>query len=117
MSRQPTLSNIIHIRDFVDTIKDDLTGETTTNYAEIQTDVNVFEEENFSSPNIIIDPIRTRIRAYLTQEQRDTYPPNTFFYADGRFYTTLSTDGTPEISIQTLSLMRHIPLISNPTSG
>ena len=108
MSRQTTLSNTIHIRDFVDTIRDDHSRENTTGYVEIQTDINIFEEENFNSPNIITQPIRTRIRAYLTQEERGFYLPNTFFYADGRFSTSLSTDGSLEISVQTLSFMRYI---------
>ena len=115
MSRQTTLSNVIHIRDFVDTIGDDQTRENTAGYVEIQTDINIFEEENFNSPYVIAEPIRTRIRAYLTQEERDFYLPNTFFYADGRFSTTLSTDGTLEISIQALSLMRHISPPPLPT--
>ena len=46
--------------------------------------INIFEEDGFCSPNIIAEPIRTRIHAYLTREERDLYVPNTFFYVDGR---------------------------------
>ncbi|KAF2184189.1 hypothetical protein K469DRAFT_689516 [Zopfia rhizophila CBS 207.26] len=106
MSRQPTFTNIIHLRDFIDAITDDPTRENAPNYVEIQTDINIFEEDHFCSPNIIAEPIRTRIHVYLTQEERDLYVSNTFFYAEGRFSTALSTDDTLEINIQTLSLMR-----------
>src|SRR5690348_11852037 len=106
MSRQPTFTSMIHLRDFIDAIIDDPTRENAPNYVEIQTDINIFEESGFYSPNIVTEPIRTRIHTYLTREERDFYVPNTFFYADGRFSTALSTDGTLEISIQTLSLMR-----------
>lgn len=109
MSRQPTFLSVIHIRDFIDTIIDDPNRQTPSNYVEIQTDINVFEEDNFYSPNIVVEPIPARIHAYLTRAERDLYLPNTFFYADGRFSAALSADGILEISIQTLSLMRHDP--------
>jgi hypothetical protein len=70
--------------------------------------INIFEEDGFCSPNIIVEPIRTRIHAYLTREERGLYVPNTFLYADGRFSTALSTDDTLEINIQALSLMRYV---------
>ncbi|KAK9438541.1 hypothetical protein VB005_08102 [Metarhizium brunneum] len=107
MSRQPTFTTIIDLRDFVDAITDDPTRENAPNYVEIQTDLNIFEEDGFHDPNIATDPIRTRIHTYLTQEQRELYLPGAFFYADGRFFTALSMNGTLEISTQTLSLMRH----------
>ncbi|KAL8296205.1 hypothetical protein RB601_003590 [Gaeumannomyces tritici] len=106
MSRQPTFSSIIHLRDFVDTITDDSTRDAP-NYAEIRADINIFDEDGFYSPDIIAEPIRTRIHVYMTRDERDLYLPNTFFYADGRFSTVLSADGDLEISIQALSLMRH----------
>ncbi|KAJ0133166.1 5'-deoxyadenosine deaminase [Fusarium oxysporum f. sp. albedinis] len=109
MSLQSTFSNTFHLRDFVDTVTDDPSRENASNYVEIQTDANIFEESSFYSPNVNVEPIRTRIHAYLTREERDLYVPNAFFYADGRFSTTLSTDGPLEISVQALSLMRHVP--------
>jgi len=74
------------------------------NFVEIQSDINIFDEDGFYSPNIIIEPIRTRIHTYLTREQRDAYVPNAFFYADGRFPSAPSEDGTmryvrPHLSI------------------
>lgn len=108
MSRQPTFSSIIHIRDFIDTITNDPNRDNSANHVEILTDVNIFEEGNFYSPNIVVEPIRTRIHAYLTREERDHYIPNTFFYADGRFSTALSEDNTLEIKVQILSLMRYV---------
>jgi hypothetical protein len=105
---------MIHLRDFIDAITDDPTRENAPNYVEIQIDINVFEEDRFCSPNIIAEPIRTRIHAYLSREERDLYVSNTFFYADGRFSTALSTDDTLEINIQALSLMRYVRLHSLP---
>ncbi|KAH8661070.1 hypothetical protein BGZ61DRAFT_301742, partial [Ilyonectria robusta] len=107
MSRQSTFSNTIHLRDFVDNITDDPSRENTPNYVEIQTEVNIFEEDGFYSSGVDVEPIRTRIHAYLTREERDLYMPNAFFYADGRFSAALSTDGTLEISVQALSLSRY----------
>jgi len=79
MSPQTIFSSTIHLRDFVDTIAEDPSREDAPNYVEIQTDINIFEEDGFYSSNIDIDPIHTRIRAYLTREERDLYAPNTFF--------------------------------------
>lgn len=110
MSQQQPLSNIIHIRDFVDVVRDDPTRE---GYVEIQTEVNVFHEDGFYTPDVIVEPIQARIRAYLTQDQREQYVPNAFFYASGRFFTTLSADKTLELSIQALSLMRCVWLQSH----
>lgn len=108
MSKQQTFPSTIHVRDFVDVVVDDPTRENSPNYAEIHADINVFEEDGFSDPVISIEPIRTRIRTYLTREQRLTYPPDTFFYAHGRFFTVISQDGTLEMIIHTLSLMRYV---------
>ncbi|KAF1807902.1 hypothetical protein P152DRAFT_517962 [Eremomyces bilateralis CBS 781.70] len=107
MSRLPSLSNIIHIRDFIDAVTDDPTREVSPNHVEIYTDVNIFCEDNFYTPDIIVEPIRARIRAYLTRDQREQFVPNAFLYADGRFFTTQSPDNTLELSVQALSLMRH----------
>lgn len=84
MSRQPTFSSTIHFRDFVDAITDDSTRDAP-NYTEIHMDINIFDEDGFYSPDIIAEPIRTRIHAYMTRDERGVYVPNTFFYADGRF--------------------------------
>ncbi|PVH91912.1 hypothetical protein DM02DRAFT_606043, partial [Periconia macrospinosa] len=104
---------MIHLRDFVDAITDDPTRQSAPNYTEIQTDINIFDEDLFYSPNITVEPIRTRIRVYLTREERGLYLPNTFFYCDGRFSTTLSTDNVLEIGIQALTdfddYHRHLP--------
>ena len=97
------------MRDFIDVITDDPTRENGQNYIEIQTDVNICGEDRFYSPNIIVEPIRTRIHAYLTAQERDLYVPNAFFYADGRFTTSLSENDNLEINIQALSLMRCVP--------
>ncbi|KAK3314134.1 hypothetical protein B0H66DRAFT_630536 [Apodospora peruviana] len=106
MSQQPTFSNLIHLRDFVDSITDD-SSKDTPNCIEIHTDINVFEEEGFHSSSITVEPIRTRIHTYLTREEQERYVPNTFFYTDGRFSAAPSDDGTLEINIQTLSLMGY----------
>jgi hypothetical protein len=117
MSRQPTFTSIIHLRDFVDIVVDDPTRDNAPNYVEIQTDINVFEEDGFHSPDIVAEPIPARIHAYLTREERELYVPNTFFYADGRFSTSLLTDGSLVIGIQTLSLMRYVRPRICPDAG
>ena len=108
MSRPPLFSNTIHIRDFVDSVVPDPARENAPNYVEIHTEVNVFEESDFFNPNIVVEPIRTRIHAYLSSQEQSLYCPNTFFYADGRFSTTLIGDGILELNIQALSLMRCV---------
>lgn len=96
---------MIHLRNFIDSIADD-SSKDTPNYIEIQTDINVFEEDGFHSSNITVESIHTRIHTYLTREERKRYVPNT--YADGRFSAAPSDDDTLEINIQTLSLMRYV---------
>ncbi|KAJ3453671.1 hypothetical protein MRS44_017918 [Fusarium solani] len=113
MSRPTTFSNTIHLRDFVDAITDDPTRENAPNYVEIQTDINIFEEDGFCGSHVDIDPIHTRIHAYLTREERELCTPNTFFYADGRFSAAQSPSGVLQISVQALSLMRHPGDVSN----
>lgn len=93
MSRQATFSNTIHLCDFVDTITDDPSWENAPNYVEIQTDINIFEEDGFYGSRIDVDPIHTRIRAYFTREERELYNPHTFFYAHGRFSAAQSQSG------------------------
>lgn len=111
-SRQLSLTNTIHLRDFVDCVVDDPT-RTAPKYIEIQTDINIFEEDHFYSSNVIVEPIQTRIRAYVTQADRDLYIPNAFFYADGRFTTAVTSDDTLEIIVHTLSLMRWVVLTTD----
>ncbi|KAF1814388.1 hypothetical protein P152DRAFT_465257 [Eremomyces bilateralis CBS 781.70] len=92
MSRLPSLSNIIHIRDFINTVTNNPTRQGSSNY-----------EDGFYYSDVVVKPIRARIRAYLTQEQRELFIPDAFFYADGRFSTTLSADNTLEINVQALN--------------
>lgn len=108
MSSLPlTLTNTIHVRDFVDSVVGDPT-RADTNYVEIQTGINIFEEDRFYSSNVIVEPIHTRIRAYVIQAERDVYVPNAFFYADGRFTTSATSDDMLEITVHALSLMRYV---------
>jgi len=107
MSRQPTLSNTIHLRDFVDIVTDDPT-RSNTSYVEIQTELNIFGEDQFYSPQVIVEPIRTRIHAYMKPEERELYVSDTFFYVDGRFSTALADDDTLEIIVQAFSVMRYV---------
>jgi hypothetical protein len=57
-----------------------------------------------------VEPIPTRIRAYVTQAKRDLYVFNTFFYADSRFTTTVISDNILEIIVHAFSLMRCVIL-------
>jgi hypothetical protein len=109
-SRPLTLTNTIHLRDFVDHVIDDPT-QSDPNYIEIRTDVNIFEENQFNSTNVNVEPIPTRIRAYLPPAERELYVPNTFFYAEGRFLTTVTSEKTLAITVHAFSLMRYV--ISN----
>jgi hypothetical protein len=106
-SRSLTLTNTIHIRDFVDCITNDPT-RLENNYIEIQADVNIFEENQFYSSDIIVEPIRTYIRAYVSPAERETYVPSAFFYAEGRFTTAITSDDRLEIIVHALSLMRYV---------
>ncbi|KAM6514430.1 hypothetical protein FALCPG4_015568 [Fusarium falciforme] len=117
MSLQSTFSNIIHLRDFVDNVIDDPSRENAPNYVEIQTEINIFEEGGFYSSEVNVEPIRTRIHAYLARVEREPYVPNAFFYADGRFCATSAADGTLEINVQALSLMRHVPSCAQSCPG
>ena len=98
------LINTIHIRDFVDEVVDD------GRHVEISTEINIFKEDGFHSPSVIVEPIRTRIRAYLTPAERELYVPNAFYYADGRFTTAVASDNTLEIMVEAFSLKRCVVL-------
>lgn len=106
-SRSLTLINTIHLRDFVDCITNNPT-RLENNYIEIQADINIFEENRFHSADVIVEPIRTRIRAYVSPAERDLYVPSAFFYAEGRFATAITSDDRLEIIVHALSLMRYV---------
>ncbi|KAF4465684.1 hypothetical protein FALBO_7467 [Fusarium albosuccineum] len=105
MSLQSTFSNTIHLRDFVDNVTDDPSRENAPNYVEIQTDVNIFEEGDFYSSEVNVEPIRTRIHAYLRREERELYVPDAFFYADGRFCASLHPGDVSDFD----EYRRHLP--------
>ncbi|OHE90263.1 hypothetical protein CORC01_14440 [Colletotrichum orchidophilum] len=103
-SQLPKLTNIIHIRNFIDDVRPDSIRPETPNYAEIHATVNVFQEDDFYDTKIDSDPIQTCVRVYLKQNERDFYVPNTFFYADGRFIVETTPEERPKIIVQSLSL-------------
>ena len=121
-SRPLTLTNTIHIRDFVDFI---INNPTDDNHIQIQADVNIFEENDFHSTDVIVEPIRTRIRAYVTDTERELYVPDAFFYVEGRFAAAVTSDDKLEITVHALSLMRYVvsnlscplPINTQPDSG
>ena len=45
-----------------------------------------------------------------TKAEQKSYVHNTFFYADGRFTTTVTSDNALEITIYVLSLMPYVVL-------
>jgi hypothetical protein len=104
-SRTPTLTNTIYIRDFVDCVTTNSSG-FEHNHIEIQSDINVVQDHRLHSDNIIVESIPTRIRAYVTPSERESYVANSFFYAEGRFGTTTSSDDKLEITVHTFNLMR-----------
>jgi hypothetical protein len=103
-----SLTNTIHIRDFVDEV--DPSPTQLDNYIDIKTDVNIFQENRFSSSDVIVEPIPTRIRAYVSPAEREAYAPNAFFYAEGRFATSITSDNKLEITVHAFSLMRYVTL-------
>ena len=64
-SRQTSLSNTIHLHDFVDAVKDDPSRPNSCNYVEILTAINLFQEDDFYSANIIVKLIHIYICTYL----------------------------------------------------
>jgi hypothetical protein len=108
MSRPPLFSNTIHIRDFVDSVVSDPARENAPNYVEIHTDIDIFEENDSFNHDIVVEPIRARIHAYLSSREQNLYCPNAFFYAHGRFSAIQIEDGTLELNVQSLSLMRCV---------
>ncbi|KAK1993564.1 hypothetical protein LX36DRAFT_661401 [Colletotrichum falcatum] len=106
-SQLPKLTNVIHIRDFIDDVLPDSTHPETPNYAEIHAAVNVFQEDDFYDTTIDSGPIQTCVRAYLKQNERELYVPNTFFYTDGRFIVETTAEERPKLIVQSLSLQRH----------
>lgn len=108
-STSRTFSNTIHIRDFVLNIVPDETRiqSTNSNYFEIHSDVNVFSEDDFYDHSITVEPIHTCIRAYLPSPTRELYVPNAFFYADGRFSTSVTAKNKLKIDVHALSLERY----------
>jgi hypothetical protein len=105
--RLPTLTDMIYIRDFVDRVVNDPT-RSDINYAEIQTEINIFQENKFSSANVIAEPIPTRIRAYIPPGERELYVHDTFFYAEGRFVATVAPDNKLTITVYAFSLMPYV---------
>lgn len=101
-------TNTIHIRDFVLNVVPDRTRSQSENspYVEIHADINVFPEDKFYDSTVTVEPIHARIRAYLPSEERALYVPDAFFYADGRFHTTITEENKLEITVQALSLER-----------
>ncbi|KXH62495.1 hypothetical protein CNYM01_14036 [Colletotrichum nymphaeae SA-01] len=106
-SQIPKLTNIIHIRDFIDEILPDSTRPETPNYTEIHAAVNVFQEDDFYDSTINSDPIQACIRVYLKRNERDLFVLNAFFYAHGRFTVEPVPDERPKLIVQSLSFQRH----------
>ena len=97
-SQTVILPNTIHIRDFVDKNERDSTKAGTVNYLKIHSDINICQEDNFLSTNIIVNLVWARVRAYIAQEHRDLYIPDAIFYTDGRF-STATTDSNLELTV------------------
>jgi hypothetical protein len=105
-----TFTNTIHIRDFVLSVVPDTTRSQSESspYVEIHADINVFPEDGFSDSIVIVEPIHARIRTYLASDNRALYVPDAFFYAHGRFHTTVTEENKVEIIVQALSLERCV---------
>lgn len=102
----PRVTNVIHIRDFVDAIGPDQNRPEDENYVKIHCSINVFQEDNFFDMRITVEPIPCSIHTYLNRVDRETYNTDAFFYAAGRFSTAILEDEL-QIVVQALSLQRH----------
>lgn len=104
----PKFTNTIHIRDFIVDVGPDKTHEGSSSWIEIHADVNIFSEEEFSDPSVIVEPIQTDIRAFLKLPYRTLYVPNAFFFAIGSFSTVVMPDNKLKITmLQTLTIERY----------
>ncbi len=94
--------SVIHIRDFIDFVIADRSR------LEIYSDLNIFgEAQDFYDDRICVEPIRCCIHAFLTtQSERELYDTDAYFYADGRFCTSVIEDKL-RINVQALSLTRY----------
>ncbi|ODM21200.1 hypothetical protein SI65_04253 [Aspergillus cristatus] len=107
------LTNTFHLRDFIDDVRPDPTRPSMPDYVEIHTNVNIFPEGDFYDSGVVVEPVHTCVRAYITHFDQEIYVPNAFFYADGRFHVTIAEENRLQIIIQALSLQRHPGDISN----
>lgn len=113
------LTNTIHIRDFIDSIGPDPSRSNAApgnGFVEIRSFVNVFPEDQFSCSVITVEPLVTRIRAFLSAADRRLFTEDAFFYLDGRFSTSPLPNDSLEIIVHSLSLMRyyHPPYFFSP---
>ncbi len=94
--------SVIHIRDFIDFVSVDRSR------VEIHTDLNIFEEaSDFHDDRICVEPIHCCVHTFLnSQSERELYDTDVYFYADGRFYTSVIEDKL-RINVQALSLTRY----------
>ena len=100
------LMSTIHIHNFVNKVIADQNQPDDENYIKIHINVNIFQEDFFYDSRIIVEPIHCSIHAYLTQFHRELCSTNAFFYADGRFATTVIEDKL-QITVQAFSLQRY----------
>ena len=106
-SRFSNLTNTIHIRDFVDSISPDPTKPGSPSYVEISSHINLFGEDDFSCSDVIVSPLRARLRAYVPAADHDMFTQDAFYYADGRFSTVVSPEGSLEILVHIFCLTRY----------
>lgn len=93
-------------RDFIDDVRPYPTGPSMPDYVEIHTNINIFPEGDFYDSGVVVEPLHTYVRAYITRFDQEIYVPNAFFYADDRFHVTIAEENQLEIIIQALSLQR-----------
>jgi len=109
-SKLSNLTNTIHIRDFILDVGPDLTKSDSSSSAfiEIQSDVNIFADDEVQDSTIIAEPIHACLRVFIKdQDVRDLYVPEAFFYAHGRFHTAITKDNKMKIIVQVFSIERY----------
>src|SRR5579871_5145780 len=110
-SRITNFTNTIHIRDFVLDVGPDHTrsdSSYSSSQIEIQSDINIFEDDDIRDSSIIAEPIHACLRVFIKDPQvQDLYIPEAFFYAHGRFHTAVTRDNGMEIIVQVFSIERY----------
>lgn len=102
-----TFPSAINVRDFVDDVGPDPVRPTAARSLQLYTELNIPYDENLLSDDVKCERIPTYVRCYLSQDEKDFYVPDVFFYAWGNFITYIKEDKL-EILINAYELNRCV---------